>query len=109
MPDMYLTFRINSSSKGGTLTITGRFDLEFGFTLEQDRNGSNRFAAEGARLYKPKPDQGEVVFCVSSKGRVSMERYNLRFEDDNDTQYNVHVEGTVQLSVLEVADQIRSL
>jgi hypothetical protein len=104
MPAKYLTFQIDSASKTGTLTITGTFDVDFGFTLEHQSVGRSHFAAQGARLSKSNPDDEKPVFTVSIKDKVPKQRYHLKFDDSMTRRFDIAIEGSIELSELAVVE-----
>jgi hypothetical protein len=112
MADKYLTFRIastnqiNHASTNGTLTITGPFDVGFGFVMVHSTVGKSHFAAEGARLDSPKPENKSTVFTVSIKEKVPPQTYYLKFQDLNSLNWDSNVKGSINLSDLAVVEHL---
>jgi hypothetical protein len=101
---MFLTFQIGSKSEG-RFAVTGPFDFDFGFMMyDSERLGeTSYFAAEGVCLKKL--EDGKVEFSVSVKKLSSAHRFNLRFADDDDTNYGSDIKWRIHVEDLRVVDK----
>jgi hypothetical protein len=94
------TFSIPKSN----MPLLLRFDL-----ISCRRNstvGKSHFAAEGARLDSPKPENKSTVFTVSIKEKVPPQTYYLKFQDLNSLNWDSNVKGSINLSDLAVVEHL---
>ncbi len=106
--DKFLTFKISADDANARLAITGRFDLDYGFSMVRTGDKAlSFFSAEGISLKKGENDK--VEFIVSTCGPLPKHRFNLKFADANYTKYGVDSDGQIEIESIQLADSPSSL